>query len=92
HIEQMRGNARLGSMLTSVTASVVGVVLNLAVWFGWQVIFPAGWRDQPSGFTVDWFALATVVLAFVAMHRFKLGVIPVVLAGGLLGLLHHFVV
>lgn len=80
HIEQLRGNVRLGATLTAVTASVVGVVLNLAVWFGLHVFFPrAG--------VVDWFAVAIASAAFVALQRFKLGVIPVVLASGAAGLL-----
>ena len=79
HIEQLRGNVRLGSTLTAVTASVVGVVLNLAVWFGLHVFFPAAGR-------VDWFAVAVGVAAFGAIMRLKAGVIPVVFASGLLGL------
>ena len=80
HIEQLRGNARLGSTLTTVTASVVGVVLNLAVWFGLHVFFPI-----PGA--VDWFAVVVCVAAFAALQRFQAGVIPVVLASGVLGLL-----
>jgi len=80
YIEQLRDNGRLRSALAAVTAAVVGVVLNLAVWFGLQVFFPA------QG-TVDGFALAVAAAAFVALHRFKVEVIPVVLAGGTLGLL-----
>ncbi|MEO7413948.1 MAG: chromate efflux transporter [Opitutaceae bacterium] len=84
HIEQMRGNTRLGSALTAVTASVVGVVLNLAVWFGLHVFFP-------TRGAADWFAVALAAVAFVAMERFKAGVIPVVFASGLAGLLWSFV-
>jgi chromate transporter len=79
HIEQLRGNVRLGSTLTAVTASVVGVVLNLAVWFGLHVFLPK------TG-VVDWFAVVVGVAAFVAMQRFKVGVIAVVIASGALGL------
>lgn len=80
HIEQLRGHRRLGSTLTTITASVVGVVLNLAVWFGLHVFFPSPHR-------VDWFAVALAAVAFLALQRFKLGVIPVVLASGAAGLL-----
>jgi chromate transporter len=85
HIEQLRGNVRLGSSLTAVTASVVGVVLNLAVWFGLHVFFPAAGR-------ADWFAVAVSAAAFVAIVRFKAGVIPVVLASGVVGLAWSMVV
>jgi chromate transporter len=78
HIEQLRGNARAGSTLTVVTAAVVGFVLNLAVWFGWHVYFPsAGARD--------WFAMALAAVAFVALQRFKVGIVPVVLASAAAG-------
>jgi chromate transporter len=56
------------------------VVLNLAVWFALHVVRP------PSG--VDWFAIALGTAALVAMIRWKLGVIPVVMAGGVLGLVY----
>jgi chromate transporter len=90
HIEQMRGNASLGATLTAVTAAVVGVVLNLAVWFGLHVFFPAGLHGGRN----DWFAIAVCVAAFIAMQRYKVGIIPIVIASGLLGLawvsvLHH---
>ena len=84
HIEQLRGNVRLSSALTAVTASVVGVVLNLAVWFGLHVFSPA------RG-VVDWWAVAVGVAAFVAMQRFKVGIIPVVVASGAMGLLWNLV-
>ena len=40
YIEKLRGNLKLFSALSSITAAVVGVVLNLAVWFGVQVLIP----------------------------------------------------
>jgi chromate transporter len=78
HVEQMRNKVHLGTALTAVTASVVGVVLNLAVWFALHVFFPAGG-------TIQWFAVGVAVAAFVAMQRFKVGVIAVVLGGGVAG-------
>ena len=80
HIEQLRGNDSLTTSLSAVTAAVVGVVLNLAVWFGLHVLFPA------KG-TVDWFAVVVSAIAFVGLVKWKWGVIPVVLGAGLLGLL-----
>jgi len=79
HIERLRGNVRLGGALAAVTAAVVGVVLNLAVWFGGQTFFPA--RGA-----ADWFAIAVSVAAFAAMQRWKVGIVPVVFASGVLGL------
>ena len=84
HIERMRGHPRLDAALTAVTAAVVGVILNLAVWFAGHVIFP---KNAP----VDWFALTVALVAFIAMQRFKAGVIPVVFAGGVLGLVWQLI-
>jgi chromate transporter len=80
YIEKLRGNEALTTTLSAVTAAVVGVVLNLAVWFGLHVIFP-------SANVVDWFAVVVGLAAFVAMIKWKLDIIPVVLGAGLLGLI-----
>jgi chromate transporter len=84
HIERMRRHPRLNAALTAVMAAVVGVILNLAVWFAGHVIFP-------KHTLVDWFALAVVLVAFLAMQRFKVGIIPVVFAGGVLGLIWQLI-
>ena len=82
HIEQLRGNAKLTAALSAITAAVVGVVLNLAVWFGLHVLFPAG---QP----VNWFGVIVCLIAFAGMVRWKWGIIPAVLGAGALGVLRH---
>ncbi len=84
HVEQMHGQARFNAALSAVTAAVVGVVLNLAVWFGWHVIRPGEGRT-------DWFAVVVALAALVALQRYKVSVITTVLAGALLGLLWLFV-
>ncbi len=81
HIEQIRGNVKMTSALSAVTAAVVGVVLNLAVWFALHVLWPTDGR-------FDWFALAVALLAFIGMLRWKWGIIPVVIGSGLVGLLY----
>ena len=79
YVERLRGNATIGAALAAVTAAVVGVILNLAVWFGLHVLFP-------NGRTLDWFALALGSVAFIGLLKWKWGVIPVVLGSGLVGL------
>jgi chromate transporter len=83
HIEQLRGNAKLTSALSAITAAIVGVVLNLAVWFALRVFFP-------SAGIIDWFAIGLCALAFVAMLRWKWEIVPVVLGSGLLGIIYKF--
>ena len=80
HIEELRGNEGLSTALSAVTAAVVGVVLNLAVWFGLHVIFPVA-------NVVDWFAVVVSLAAFMLMTRWKWDIIPIVLAASLLGLI-----
>ncbi|MDQ6809460.1 MAG: chromate efflux transporter [Verrucomicrobiota bacterium] len=82
HIERLRGNRTIGSALSAVTAAVVGVILNLAVWFALQVVFP-------PGRAFDWFAIMLGLVAFIGMLRWKLGVIPVVIGSGLIGLVYQ---
>lgn len=81
HIEQLRGNVKLTAALSAVTAAVVGVVLNLAVWFGLHVLFPAPGR-------VDWFMVVVSLAAFGGILKWKWNVVPVILGGAVLGLIY----
>ncbi len=85
YIERLRENARLAAALSAVTAAVVGVVLNLALWFGLQVLFPQRWEP-------DWFAVVVASIAFAGLVRFKWNVVAVVLGAGGLGLIHKLLV
>lgn len=84
HIEQLRGNVKLSTALSAITAAVVGVVLNLAVWFGLHVLFP-------EAQAVDWFAVVVGLTAFAGMTRWKWDIIPVVIGSGLLGVVYKAV-
>jgi len=83
HIEQLRGNAYLTTALSSITAAVVGVVMNLAVWFGMHILLP---KDAPF----NWFTAIVGLVAFLGMWRWKWGIIPVIVGAGLLGLAYKF--
>ena len=84
HIEQLRGNRKLNAALSAVTAAVVGVILNLAVWFGWHVLTP---EHAP----VNWFGVVVAGVAFIGLLKWKWGVIPVVAGAGLLGVLYRLI-
>jgi chromate transporter len=84
HIEQMRGNQHLNTTLSAVTAAVVGVILNLAVWFGLHVL-------QPAGKAVDIYAIAVALAAFVGMFKWKWDIIPLVFGAGLLGMIYKLI-
>jgi chromate transporter len=79
----LRGNKNLTSALSAITAAIVGVILNLAVWFGLHALLPGG--------TIDWFAVVVSVVAFFGMLRWKWNVIPVVLGASALGLLTQLI-
>jgi chromate transporter len=81
YIEVLRGNKNLTGALGGITASVVGVILNLALVFGAAVIWPHGLRGG-----ADWFAALMSVAAFAALYRFKADVLWVIITGGLIGL------
>lgn len=85
YIESLRGNKKLTAALSSVTAAVVGVILNLAIVFGAAVIWPTG-----KFIEVNWFAAVLGVAAFLALYRFKIDVLWVVITGGLLGVAYTF--
>jgi len=80
-IETTHGDLRFTAPLTAITAAVVGVVLNLAVFFAYHVLWPAGLDGR-----FDWFSAILGFAAFVALFRFKTGVIPVIGACAALGL------
>lgn len=83
-IERLRGHASFAAALATITAAVVGVVLNLAVWFGAHALFPSG--------HLDWFALIVGVVAFIGLTRRRWEIIPVVLGAGALGLLSPYAI
>jgi chromate transporter len=84
YIEKLRGNLKLTSALSSITAAVVGVVLNLAVWFGVQVLMPA-----ETSF--NWFGAILGAASFVALQSGKLGIITVILGAAGVGLCRFFI-
>jgi len=84
YIEQMRENVAMSAVLSAITAVVVGVVLNLAVWFAGHVIVPAPGQ-------IDWFAVAVGLVAFVGMLKWRWEVVPVVAGSAAAGLIYGLV-
>jgi chromate transporter len=97
-VEALRGAKALNAALAAITAAVVGVILNLAIWFGLHVIFAdvrevAGWGlrlDVPVLSTINWASLVLTAAAALAIFRFKMGVIPVLLGCAAVGVALHF--
>jgi len=93
-VERLRSNQRLSGALAAITAAVVGVILNLTVWFALHVLFgevtearagPLRWYEFELG-ALDLKAAALAALAAVLAFRFKRGLVELVLVMALLGI------
>jgi chromate transporter len=82
YIELLANDRRLRAILIGVTAAVVGVIANLAVYFATQVLFPDGY----SVGGLDVFALVVAVVSFVVLQRFKVPIYLLVPVGALVGM------
>ena len=99
YIETIRGNKALSAALATITAAVVGVVLNLAVWFALHVLFAevdeVRWLgmkiEVPVPGSANIPSLILTLGAILAVFRFKIGMIPVLLACSALGILYYLV-
>ncbi len=98
YIEALRGNKALGAALSAITAAVVGVILNLALWFALHTLF--GRVDEKHAFgmvlqvpvvaTLNLAALVLAVAALLALFRFKVGMIPTLLGCSAAGIALYF--
>ena len=96
YIEQLRGNKALSGALTAITAAVVGVILNLSLWFALHTLF-ASVSETHLGplrlYTPDWRTLSVpslflAVIAALALFRFRLGTLPTLALTTLLGAMY----
>jgi chromate transporter len=85
-VEATRHEIGFTAPLTAITAAVVGVVINLAVFFAWHVLWPQASDSDPFGGPFEWFSLLVTIAAFIALWRYKVGIIPVIGASALAGL------
>lgn len=100
YVEQLRHNRLLNGALSGITAAVVGVVLNLSIWFGINALFArtvpvhalGASLPVPDLATADWFGLLLAALSFLAMKYGKLGIITVLAVCSGLGFLWKFFV
>jgi chromate transporter len=93
YVERLRANRALNAALSAITAAVVGVILNLAVWFALHTIFAEVEETTAGGLrlwlpvlrTVQLPSLLLAAAAAIAMFRFKVGMMPTLAASALLG-------
>lgn len=80
-VEATRHDIKFTAPLTGITAAVVGVILNLAVFFAYHVLWPQGFEAK-----FEWFSLIIGIAAFVAIFKYKIGIISLIGACAIIGL------
>jgi len=80
-VEATRHDIKFTAPLTGITAAVVGVVVNLAVFFAYHVLWPEGFEGR-----FEWFSALTGAAAFVALFRYRAGIVTVIGACAAAGL------
>jgi len=80
-VESTHDDLKFTAPLTAISAAVVGVIVNLALFFGYHVLWP-----EATGRSFDWMAAVVALLAAAALFRFKRGVIEVILGCAVMGL------
>jgi chromate transporter len=81
-VESTHGNLKFTAPLSAITAAVVGVIVNLAAFFSWHILWPEGFSGH-----FDSLAALITATALLALFRYKVGVIPVIAVCGMVGLL-----
>ncbi len=86
-VEATRGDIKFTAPLTGITAAVVGVILNLAVFFAYHVLWPQGLDAH-----FEWFSAVIGLAAFVALFRYKMGIVQLITACAAVGFIYSFAI
>jgi chromate transporter len=86
-VESTHGDLKFTAPLTGITAAVVGVILNLAVFFAYHVLWPQGFKGY-----FEWFSALLAAAALIALLRYRAGIIPVIFVCGVAGLIYRLLV
>jgi chromate transporter len=90
-VEATRGEIKFTAPLTAITAAVVGVIMNLAVFFAWHTFWPKATDAIPFAAPFEWLPVVVAFAAFVALWKYKIDIMKVIGACALLGLALSFV-
>ncbi|MBM3391105.1 MAG: chromate efflux transporter [Betaproteobacteria bacterium] len=90
-VEATRGELKFTAPLTAISAAVVGVIVNLAVFFAWHTFWPQASEAAPFAGPFDWLSVVVAVAAFLALWKYKVDIMKVIGACALLGLALSFV-
>ena len=86
-VERTQRNTNVKAVLSIVTAVVVGVILNLTVYFGRAVVI----REDAEAWAIDFFSLGWIIISILAMDRLKLGMIPWIAVSAVAGLVMYLI-
>ncbi len=86
-VEATRDDVKFTAPLTGITAAVVGVILNLATFFAYHVLWPQGFDAN-----FEWFSALIGGAAFIALFRYKVGIVPVIAACAAIGLVYSLLI
>ncbi len=89
-VESTHGDLKFTAPLTAITAAVVGVILNLALFFGWHVIFPRATVAAPFSGGIEWFYALMSAAAFIALWKYQQDIMKVIGACAAIGLVHTY--
>jgi chromate transporter len=90
-VEASRGDIKFTAPLTGITAAVVGVIVNLAVFFAWHTFWPQATQAAPFSGPFEWLPVVVAIAAFLALWKYKQDIMKVIGACALLGLVLSFV-
>ncbi len=89
-VEATRGELKFTAPLTAITAAVVGVILNLAVFFAWHTFWPQATEATPFSGTFEWLSVVVAIASFIALWKYKVDIMKVIGVCALLGLAYSF--
>jgi len=89
-VEATHGDLKFTAPLTGITAAVVGVILNLALFFGWHVLWPRASEAAPFSGGFEWFYALISIAAFLALWKYKQDIMRVIAACAAVGLAYTF--
>jgi chromate transporter len=90
-VEATRGELKVTAPLTGITAAVVGVIFNLAVFFAWHAFWPQATAASPFAGVFAWFPVIVALASFVALWKYKADIMKVIGVCALLGLAHSLI-
>jgi len=91
-VEATRGELKFTAPLTGITAAVVGVIVNLAVFFAWHTFWPQATETAVFSGNFEGFSVVVAILSFIALWKYKVDIMKVSGACALFGLVYTFAV